>query len=137
MMKFALLVLAALSLAACGSGEPTASSPTPSAQARPSSTGTIRVLEPGPGEIVDGPDVVVKVELTGARLVAKNVAEVTPDTGHMHISLDGKTLTLLAGETYTMKGVSPGLHILSVELAAGDHGPFYPRVQQQVTFRVR
>jgi hypothetical protein len=52
----------------------------------------------------------------------------------MHVTLDGKLLTILAGLEYKVTGLTPGSRILQVEFVAGDHGPFNPRVLATVTF---
>jgi hypothetical protein len=86
---------------------------------------------------VDGPTVEVAVELTGATLIEEVTTDISPDEGHVHLSLDGETISLLAGLEETIKRVEPGTHLLEVEFVAGDHGPFEPRVLQSVTFEVR
>jgi hypothetical protein len=97
----------------------------------------LRILEPKPGEIVTGTTLTVEVALSGARLVKRASTHITPDTGHVHLSLDGRIVTLLAGLTYELTDLTPGEHILQAEFAASDHGPFNPRVITTVTFTVR
>jgi hypothetical protein len=130
------IVALGLVLAACSKGGTGATTPTPSISHRPSTTGTIAIISPKPGEAVKGPNVTVVAKLTGARLVKAAVAKVTPDTGHLHVRVDGKTLTILAGLKYVTPPIAKGQHILEVEFVAGDHAPFYPDVVQRVTFRV-
>jgi hypothetical protein len=127
-----------LSLAACGGGGDggTPTTPPSTAATRIASTGSITVLEPQPGSTVEGPDVTVRVALEGARLVKVVSTDIKPDEGHMHIKLDGTTITLLAGLEETVPNVQPGTHVLEVEFVAADHGPFNPRVLQTVTFTV-
>jgi hypothetical protein len=50
------------------------------------------------------------------------------------VALDGKTLTLLAGLTYVIDDVAPGPHVLNIEFAANDHGPFSPPVVVLIPF---
>jgi hypothetical protein len=126
----------ALLAAGCGSGSPTANPTTPSGQVRPASTGRLRILEPKPGTVVTGTTLTVKLELTGARLVKQASTNITPDTGHIHFTLDGKIVTLLAGLTYELTDLTPGRHILQAEFVAADHSPFNPRVIETVTFTV-
>lgn len=117
-----LTVVLALALAAvsCSSG--------PGSSSRPRSTATIRIVEPKHQSTVEGPSVTVRVELTGGRVVEKASTTLTPDTGHVHVLLDGTTVTLLAGLEYRIDDVAPGDHLITVEFAANDHGFFNPRV---------
>jgi hypothetical protein len=85
---------------------------------------------------VEGPDVTVRVELTGARLIEEVSTDLAPDEGHIHLSLDGETITLLGTLEEVIPDVPPGPHLLEVEFVAADHGPFNPRVLQTVSFEV-
>jgi hypothetical protein len=121
-------------LAACtdgGGGDD--GGPTPAA--RPSSPAEVRIVQPEPGEAIEGTRVHIEVELSGATLVEEATTQIRPDEGHIHLALDGETIDLLAGLEETIQ-VEPGTHLLEVEFAAGDHGPFDPRVVQSVTFSV-
>jgi hypothetical protein len=122
----------ALLLVACD-GDGDGNAPTPAA--RPSSSATIRIVQPEPGETIEGGRVDIEVELTGATLVEEATTQIRPDEGHIHLALDGETIDLLAGLEETID-VEPGTHLVEVEFAAGDHGPFDPRVVQSVTFAV-
>lgn len=133
------LAAALLVPVACGSGtDPGPNdgvSPSPPL-ARPASTGKIAVLQPAPAAVVEGPDVTVRVELTGARLIEEVSTDLAPDEGHIHLSLDGETITLLGTLEEVIPDVPPGPHLLEVEFVAADHGPFNPRVLQTVSFEV-
>lgn len=130
------IILVAVALAGCtADGSPPADGTTP--VERPSSPAKLEILRPEAGEVVEGPDVEVAVELTGATLIEEVTMDIRPDEGHVHLSLDGETISLLAGLEETIKRVEPGTHLLEVEFVAGDHGPFEPRVLQSVTFEVR
>jgi hypothetical protein len=124
-----------LVLAACtdGGGGDDDGGPTPAA--RPSSPAMIRIVQPAPGEVIEGGRVQIEVQLSGATLVEEATTQIRPDEGHIHLALDGETIDLLAGLEETLE-VEPGTHLLEVEFAAGDHGPFDPRVVQSVTFSV-
>jgi hypothetical protein len=126
-------IVGSLLLVACDGSGGDANGPTP--EARPSSPATIRIVQPEPGETIDGGRVHIAVELSGATLVEEATTRLRPDEGHIHIALDGETIDLLAGLEETIR-VEPGTHLLEVEFAAGDHGPFDPRVVQSVTFTV-
>jgi hypothetical protein len=123
----------AVVLAACGGG---ASDATDGGGDRPASTGEIRIVQPEPGAVVPADDVVVEVELTGATIAAEASTDIRPDEGHIHISVDGETITLLGGLREEVPGLEPGTHLLEVEFAASDHGPFEPPVIESVTFTV-
>lgn len=126
----ALAVGAALVLAACGNGERA----TPGS--RPASTAEIEILEPEPGAVVGADEVTVRIELSEARIVEETTTEVRPDEGHVHLTLNGETITLLGGLEETIEDLEPGTYVLEVEFAAGDHAPFDPRVIQSTTFTV-
>lgn len=107
------------------------------AKVRPASTAKLTILEPQPGAVITGTKLIVKVGLTGARIVKQASQNIAPDTGHVHLSLDGRIVTLLAGLEYDLEGLTPGAHLLQAEFAAADHGPFRPRVITTVSFTVR
>jgi hypothetical protein len=127
------LVAMALSLAACSSktdgAKPT---PTPTS-GRPSSTAVLKIESPTPGQTVPTSGVVVKISLTGARVVPSGSTNLKPDEGHVHLSVDGRVITLTGGLTVPTGPLSKGPHLIEIEFSASDHGPFNPRVIQQVT----
>jgi hypothetical protein len=128
-----------VALAACGGGggESGGDGATPRPiTGRPSSTGSIEIVSPTPGQTLSADEVVVEVELTGARLAEEASTDLRPDQGHIHVAVDGETITLLGGLREPVRGLAPGNHLLEVEFAANDHGPFDPRVVQSVTFAV-
>lgn len=136
MHRRALTAVGLLILASCG-GEPTpgpAASPTTT---RPRSTATIRIAEPESGAVVRGTRLLVKVEVKGARVLEKASTDTRPDTGHVHLYLDGKTVTLLAGLQFEITDLTPGKHLLQAEFSAADHGPFNPRVITATAFTVQ
>ncbi|MGZ4207519.1 MAG: hypothetical protein ACXVQ6_06400 [Actinomycetota bacterium] len=123
-----------IGLVACGGPKPkTSFSVSPG---RPASTGTVTIVSPTSNEVIHGTVMHVKLTLTGARLVQTVSTHITPDTGHIHVSIDGKIKSLLAGLTYDATGLTPGRHLLTVEFVAADHGVFNPRVTVSQTFVV-
>jgi hypothetical protein len=131
----ALALAAALLLTACtGNGSP---SPSPSPNARPSSPAQITIVSPKEGSVVRGPSVTVRVNLAGATIVPATTKDITPTTGHLHLSLDGKLISMNYQATQTLPDVPPGPHVLKVEFVAADHLPFDPRVITGVTFTVK
>lgn len=125
-----------LLIAACGGGNDTGSKPSPSPQStRPASTAKLSIVSPTEGETIKGSSVAVKVSLTGARIVEEVTNDITPDTGHLHVILDGKTVSMTYGLEQTIPDVVAGLHALRVEFVAADHNLFNPRVIAEVSFR--
>ncbi|TMK55162.1 MAG: hypothetical protein E6G59_00490 [Actinobacteria bacterium] len=127
-----------MALAACGGGSPKASnSPTPTASlTRLASTGHLTIVSPTPNEVIHGSTLHVKVTLTGARIVSQTTNAVTPDTGHIHVSIDGQVKTFYSGVEYNATGLTPGLHVVTVEFVMANHAPFNPRVLVKQSFRV-
>jgi len=125
-----------LAFAACGGGSSPTSSPTPSVGSRPTSTGKIAIVSPTAGQTVSTKGVIVKVSLEGATLVqGPATTTLRPDEGHMHLLVDGSTITLTGSLEVPTGPLTAGTHLIEVEFAANDHGPFNPRVIAQVTVR--
>jgi hypothetical protein len=132
------LVLAALLVLAVGCSKGTPSGPADtSPSARPSSPAKLEVESPTNGQVVAGPDVRVRVKLSGARIVPATTKNITPTTGHIHVYLDNQLVTMNFSLTGDIPDVSSGMHVLRVEFVASDHAPFDPRVFTAVTFEVK
>jgi hypothetical protein len=114
---------------------PSTASATPSGP-RPASTASIAIVRPTDGEDVAADQVEVVMDLTGGRIVASASTTLTPDTGHVHLSLDGKLISMTYGlvQVVDLSHVTPGEHTLEAEFVAADHGPFDPRVTATATF---
>jgi hypothetical protein len=135
----ALVLAVVLLLTACGGGA-TASggndgSPTPAP--RPSSPATVRIASPANGSTILGPAVRVRVALRGGTIVPATTKDITPTTGHLHLYLDGKLISMNYQTHQTIPDVAPGPHVLRVEFVAADHIPFDPRVIAASTFQVK
>lgn len=137
-------LVAALLLAACG-GDGQETGPTPTATeeaARPSSPAELTIVEPEPGAVYPPDDVPVRLELENAEIIEEVSTDLRGDEGHVHLVLDGETVTLLGGldenlaELVEGGELAPGMHILEAEFVAADHGFFLPRVITTVTFQV-
>jgi len=130
--------------AGCGGsgGGSTSTGGTLSPPKRPSTPARLRIRSPQPGTTLAPTSVPVKIELMGARVLLQSSGPVTTDTGHIHLELDGQTISLLAGTEADVvqiigKPLDPGPHLLQVEFAAADHLPFDPRVIVAVPFTVQ
>jgi hypothetical protein len=130
-----LLVLAVVTATACTSTVPP-STPPKGSQARLRSTASISIVQPAPGAELSGTTVRVRVALTGAEIVYQTSTDLSPTKGHIHLTVDGKLVSMLSGLTQDVP-VQPGLHLLQAEFVASDHLPFEPRVLATVTFTVK
>jgi hypothetical protein len=83
--------------------------------------------------VVSGPVLRVRLRLTGAEVVPQTSTQLTPDKGHIHLSVDGKVVSMLYGADQDVP-VTPGVHLLQAEFVATDHFPFNPRVLTTITF---
>ena len=126
------LLVVALAFVACGGSAKPKASPS-SSTARPSSTAVLAIVSPKEGDTVATSGVNVKISLTGAHIVPAGSRALRPDEGHVHLRVDGITITLFGGLEVSTGMLKPGPHLIEVEFAASDHGPFNPRVIQRVT----
>jgi hypothetical protein len=115
-----------------GPGIPTAVAGAP----RPSSPATLAFVDPKQGAKEAGDDMTVRMDLQNATLTPLTTTAITPDTGHIHLSLDGALISM-SGDTLQvidLRNVSPGRHTLTADFVAADHLPFDPPVTTSVTF---
>lgn len=115
-------------------GPPTAASPV--AGPRPRSTASLVFEDPTNGQVVTGDTVEVVLDLQGGRIVEQTTTQLTPDTGHVHLVLDGRLVSMTYGlvQVVDLRNVEPGPHTLQAEYVAADHAPFDPRVTAAVRF---
>lgn len=104
--------------------------------ARPASTARLSFVEPTAGEEASGNELDVVLDLQGGRIVDTASTTLTPDTGHIHLLLDGKLVSMTYGlvQVLDLRDLPPGDHTLEAEYVAADHGPFDPGVTTTVRF---
>ncbi|HET7929503.1 MAG TPA: hypothetical protein VFM40_08125 [Actinomycetota bacterium] len=102
----------------------------PPAAIRPRSTATLSFVEPTPNQEITGSMLNVRLRLDGGRIVQSSSTTLTPDTGHIHLFVDGVIVSMTYGkeQRVPLGGLEPGPHVLQAEFVAADHGPFEPRV---------
>lgn len=110
----------------------------PPAAIRPHSTARVTIDSPRDGQVFvgDPATVPIRLSLQGGTVVPFTTTKLTPDTGHIHLYLDGYLVSMSTALT-DHESVRPGDHILRAEFAAADHAPFDPPVAATVRFTVR
>jgi Family of unknown function (DUF6130) len=103
---------------------------------RPSSPARLTIVAPRNGEVVKASNVRVRLRLQGGRVIRPTSQHITPTTGHIHVSLDNRIVSMNYGLSDRIRDVKPGTHVLRVEFVASDHLPFDPRVVANSVFRV-
>ena len=80
----------------------------------------------------------LSLRLTDATLTDSASADLQPDTGHLHVTLDETLLSMTGSldQDIDASALAPGPHSLAVEFVAADHGPFSPRIVEGVSFTV-
>jgi hypothetical protein len=103
---------------------------------RPSSTATVRFLNPEKGATTSGAEMTVRMALDGGTLTQATTSSLTANTGHLHLSLDGSIVSMSGDTTQVVdvRALSPGQHTLTAEFVATDHLPFDPPVTATTTF---
>jgi hypothetical protein len=103
---------------------------------RPESAATLSFAEPADGRVVTGDEVKVVLDLQGGRIVDGASTQLTGDTGHVHLALDGTLVSMTYGlvQVVDLRGTAPGSHTLQAEYVAADHAPFDTRVTAAVRF---
>lgn len=136
-ISFALCAVLALGLAGCSK----AASPGDGGATLIATTAALTIVAPAPGAVFTPDSVPVELSLEGGTIVEQATTNVTPDTGHVHVSVNGEILTNLAGlefdlVDYRSAPFDPGTYLLEVEFVAADHSPFSPREIEQLTFTI-
>lgn len=130
-IRLVIIALSASLLGACSlpfvGSSPT---PSPTSTPRPRSTATIAIASPAADSVVTTSTLHVAFTLTGGRIVNVTTKDITPDTGHIHLSIDGRLISMnyQLAQDISMSPFAPGAHSLQGEFVAADHLPFSPRV---------
>ena len=141
-LRITIALTAAVVLAACGgdgSGrDDGASSEAPAAAGaeRPTTTTRIQIEAPTPNQVT-GPDVVARIVLIGGRVVDRTTGPLTPDEGHIHVTVDGRLVSMAYESEQEIKGLTAGPHSIEAEFVAVDHAPFKNRPKAAVLFEVK
>ena len=103
---------------------------------RPASTAALAFAAPAHGQVVDDDEVEVVLDLRGGRIVEGASSDLSADTGHVHLELDGRLVSMTYGlvQVVDLRGAGAGSHTLQAEYVAADHAPFDPRVTAVVRF---
>jgi hypothetical protein len=103
---------------------------------RPRSTARLQIVSPTPGLTVSGQLMTVRLRLIGGTITTTTSTNLTSNTGHIHLSVDGSLVSMTFGtvQRIVITDLSPGPHVLKAEFVAADHGPFNPPVTASVTF---
>src|SRR5690349_13451420 len=91
------LIVAVIVAAGCGGRSPVGSPAAQPSGPRPESTATLAIASPTPGEHVTGSTLHIRVRLTGGTVVPQTSTDLKPDKGHIHLSLDGKVVSMAYG----------------------------------------
>jgi hypothetical protein len=110
--------------------------PAPSAGPRIASTATLAFREPADGATLGSDEVRVVLDLQGGTVLDGGTGPVAPDTGHIHLSVDGSLVSMTYGtvQVVDLRPYGAGMHTLEAAFVAADHLPFDPPVVASITF---
>ena len=105
---------------------------------RPSTSARLQIVEPT-ANAKTGPDVVLKLQLTGAQIAPPEQVKgkLTGNRGHVHVSVDGTVVSMNYGLQAPLPHLAPGQHTVQAEFVAIDHASFRNRVVTAVLFDVQ
>jgi hypothetical protein len=106
------------------------------AKIRPRSSARLEIASPTPNQSVSGELMAVRLDLIGGTITSTTSTNLTPNTGHIHLSVDGSLVSMTYGtvQRVAIGDLASGPHVLKAEFVAADHGPFNPPVTASVTF---
>lgn len=129
------VLVGSLTLSGCG-GTGTSKKASTSTATRPTTTAKLRIVRPA-ANAQTGPDTTLEIALQGAHVVPQTAGPLRPDEGHIHVSVDGKLVSMAFETTQELHALTPGSHTLQAEFVAADHVPFRNRVTAAVIFEVK
>jgi hypothetical protein len=153
-LGLALLLSAGVFTMACGSddslsddvvGLPTAVASPTRGQGGTDLLPSIEITSPGQGDTVKGPDLTVKVDVEGFKLVDKVGQTSEPGQGHILYALDppltgvpddGGGVIETSEKEVRWQNVTPGEHTLMAQLVANNGTLLQPPVVQRITVTV-
>ena len=94
---------------------------------------SVRVLSPENGGVVDGRNVELRMEVQGVKLTPRQ----SSNAAYVLLRLDDAPPVKAYADSFTFQDVSPGSHLVRVELRRNNGGAFSPPVRTQVRFTVR
>lgn len=104
---------------------------------RPTTAARLEIVAPTPNATMP-PSFKLELNLIGAKVVPATVtnAPLRGDEGHIHVSLDGKLVSMTYGTSQDLTNLPAGPHNVQAEFVATDHAPFASRVIVAVAFSV-
>jgi hypothetical protein len=111
--------------AACSSG----------GTSRPRTNAQLQIVNPA-ANATTGPNLDLHFSLEGATVAPPTTLKLAPSEGHIHVSIDGKLISMSYGLAQPVNNLAPGTHTLQAEFVANDHQPFANRVLAAVVFSV-
>ncbi|HZQ27768.1 MAG TPA: hypothetical protein VFA94_08720 [Acidimicrobiales bacterium] len=103
---------------------------------RPTTDAKLQIVSPTANQVT-GPNITVQLNLIGGKVVPQTSGPLRGDEGHIHVSIDGKIVTMAYSTTQDINGLAPGEHSLQAEFVATDHAPFKNRLVAAVLFKVQ
>jgi len=132
------LVVLLVALAGVLAGACAPANPSSSTTARPRTQAHLQIDSPTPNQVVTGSSIDLRLALQGATVVPPSqVSGIDPTEGHIHVSVDGKLVSMTYGLTQKVTGLAPGTHTVQAEFVASDHRAFANRVVAAVVFQVQ
>lgn len=128
-----------LLLTACGgSGSTVPSNGDVSENVEPKSQGpSVKIVSPVTGDTIKGDTIEVKFEFVGFTMDREAIGKARESgKGHWHLLLDGRQVTIDAGETSTLQRVPPGPHNVRISLRNNDHSTLSPEVDDNINIDV-
>lgn len=94
---------------------------------------SLRVLSPENGAVVETRNVELRMEVKGVELTPRQ----SSNSGYVLLKLDDAPPVKAYADSFTFQGVTPGNHMVRVELRRGNGSELNPPIRTQVRFAVR